>query len=64
MSGIGLIEAIYLLLIITSIIWVYHDAPKFGMNRYLAILLVLLVTYPIGFVIYLLLSRFRKPNTN
>lgn len=60
MVGIGILEANFLIAAVISAIWVFFDAPKFGLNRYIASLVTLLVMYPLGFAIYLAYSRLRK----
>ncbi|MBE0446649.1 MAG: hypothetical protein IBX64_00795 [Actinobacteria bacterium] len=59
-GGKGIIELLYIAALIISTIWVYIDAPRFSINRYLAALVTLLIVYPLGFFLYLLVSRLQK----
>lgn len=58
--GIGITESIFLIAVVVSTIWVFFDAPKVGINKYIAALVTLLLIYPIGFIAYLIVSRIRK----
>lgn len=60
MGGFGIIEIIFIIAMIASAIWVYWDAPKFGINRYVAVLATIMILYPLGFLMYLLISRLKK----
>jgi uncharacterized membrane protein YqjE len=61
MGSLGFIETLLLIALLVSVLWVFNDAPKYGINKYIAILAIIVLIYPIGFVIYLFVTRiFRK----
>lgn len=41
-------------------IWVYFDAPKQGINKILAMIGVIMLIFPIGFLAYLAVTRLIK----
>lgn len=55
--GFGVGEIFLFIALIISIIWVVFDAPKHGINRYIAALAILILIYPIGFIGYLIMTR-------
>jgi hypothetical protein len=38
----------------------FFDAARYDINRYLAVLIVLLVLYPLGFIAYAIISRLMR----
>jgi uncharacterized membrane protein YqjE len=55
--GFGVLEILILIALVISMIWVFFDAPKYGINKYIAVLAILVLIYPIGFIGYLIVTR-------
>ncbi len=55
--GIGVLEILILIALVISMIWVFFDSPKYGINKYIAVLAILVLVYPIGFIGYLIVTR-------
>ncbi len=47
----------YILLLFVSTIWIYFDAPKQGIKRYVAVLGLIFLLFPISLIIYILRTR-------
>ncbi|MDO6391278.1 hypothetical protein Q4E40_14150 [Pontibacter sp. BT731] len=59
LTGLGLISIIIgivlLVFAVWSVIWSYHDARRRGKSPWLVALMVLLMVWPVGLIIWLLL---------
>ena len=52
-----IVGLIFLALYIWSIVWVYRDAQRRGKNGVLVALLVALVSWPIGLLVWLIIRK-------
>ena len=53
--GLGIVGIIFLVAYIWSIIYAYNDAERRGWNGLLIVLLVAIVSWPISFIVYLII---------
>jgi len=58
----GLVEMFFLIGLIISIVWINFDAPKHEINKFIAILAIIVFIFPIGLIGYIIFTRLCKPN--
>ena len=53
----AIIGLLFLVLYIASIVWVYRDAERHGKSGILVALLVALISWPMGLIVWLLVRK-------
>ncbi|MBX0331838.1 hypothetical protein K3G39_01160 [Pontibacter sp. HSC-14F20] len=63
-TGLGLIGIltgmVLLVFVVWSVIWAFHDARRRGKSPWLVALMVLLMVWPVGLVLWLMLRPLKK----